>query len=83
MYIKYLGNIHNMGNYNSFVKGGAQDCCIHLQKDNGHFHSMEFKTTGARNFILNEIWEELKKESKLFDIDDIIETYYISEKYKV
>ena len=83
MYVKYLNNIHNLNIYNSIIKGGPKNNCIQLQSGDGHFHSMEFKNIKSRDFVLNEIWEEMKKESKLFDIDSIIETYYISNDYNI
>jgi hypothetical protein len=83
MYIKYLENIHNLGNYNSLVKGGAKNNCIHLQIENGHFHSMEFNDEKSRDFILGEIWNQIVMKSDYYDIDNIINDYYIANKYNI
>jgi hypothetical protein len=83
MYIRYLGNIHNISNYNSLVKGGQHNNSILLQKDNGHFFAMEFRDSEARDFILNQIWQELAKQTICFDIDNIIDTYYQATKYNI
>ena len=83
MFIKYLGNIHNLSEYRSIIKGGANDHSIQLLKDNDHFHSMEFRDTKARDYFLNYIWTEIEKNSTYFDIDKIIDVYYEAEKYNI
>ena len=82
MYIKYLDNIHNLSNYSSIVKGGAENNCIHLRKDE-HFHSMKFNDEKSRDFILAEIWSKIVKKNDYYDIDNIINDYYIANKYNV
>jgi hypothetical protein len=83
MYIKYLENIHNLSNYNSIVKGGEKNNCIYLQIENGNFHSMKFNDEKARDFILSEIWTKIVKKVDYYDIDNIINDYYVANKYNI
>lgn len=82
MYIKYLDNIHNLSNYNSMVKGGAKNNCIHLLLDNGHI-AIEFLNTDSRDYILGQIWYEISERKKFFDIDEVVTTYYEAKKYNL
>lgn len=83
MYIKYLNNIHNINNYYSLVKGGGKNNCIQLTKHDGTFYSLEFLNSESRDFVLNEIWNELKKGTHLYDIDEMIQTYYDAKRYNI
>ena len=89
MYIRYLGNIHNLSNFYSYLrsndtlKGAGADTCINLMKHDGNHISLLFKTKSARDFILNEIWKEIEKESKCYDIDAVIEAVYAQDKYNL
>lgn len=83
MYIRYLGNIHNLLNYFSIVKGGVKDNCIHLTKEDSQFTCLEFLNTDARDYLLNQIWLEIEKGSEFFDMDDLIKTYYDAKRYNL
>ena len=81
MYIKYLGNIYNIINYYSITKGGAYNNCIHLEKDNGHYRALDFKEEHTRDFVIVEIWKEIKKETKFYDLDEMLKIYFEAKKY--
>ena len=83
MYIKYLGNIYNINNYYSITEGGAYNKCIHLEKDNGHYRSLDFKDESTRNFIIEEIWKEIRKETKFYDLDEVLKIYFDLKKYNI
>lgn len=83
MFIRYLGNIHNLNKYYSLVKNIDKSNVIFLKKDAASNYSLEFKDQETRDFILNEIWLELKKGSQFYDIDEIIETYNASRLYNL
>jgi len=82
MYIRYLNNIHILDNYYSVVKSG-NNTCINLVKHDGGYLSLEFRDNKARDFFLNQIWLEIEKGTKFFDIDNIIDAFYDSNKYNL
>jgi len=91
MYIKYLDNIHKVGKFYSIEKGSGdknsitgknENNCIYLQKEDSHF-AMKFYNEESRDFILKKIWEELSAGTKCFDLDDFVNTYYISKNYNL
>jgi hypothetical protein len=83
MYIRFKGNIHNISNYYSLVKGGSKDQCILLQKEDGSFFSLEFLNMDERNNVLKLIWEEMKKGTEFFDIDEQLQIYNDANRYNV
>ncbi len=82
MYIRYSGNIHNIENFFSVIKSGIKNSSIILTKESGNV-IMEFLDTDSRDFILNEIWLEIEKGSKLYDIDSKINLYYDAKTYNI
>ncbi len=85
MYIKYFKNIHNVSNFYSILKG-KEDLkstlfCINLLKHDGNHISLAFKSIKSRDFILDEIWKEIEKGSRCYDIDAIIDSVYDKEKF--
>lgn len=87
MFIKYLNNIYNLNNYYSIVKDAGvytnKKSAIHLVKNDNHFVSLEFDNTEIRNYILMKIWEELKKHTECFDIDEELKIYLETKKYNL
>lgn len=81
MYIKYLGNIHNIDNYQSIVKGTPLKE-IRLLKDS-HSITFVFDDVVSRDWVLSKIWIEIQKETKFFDLDADLELYYSTIKYNV
>ena len=81
MYIKYLSEIHKVDKYYSVVRNGIKG--IHLTKGNGSYQLLEFADTKAREFVLVEIWKELKNTTEFFDLDEIIHIYYVANKYNI
>ena len=82
MYLRYLKNIHNVNNFYSILRG-KDDNCINLMKHDGNYISLGFKTSTARDFILNQIWKEIEKGTICYDIDSVIESIYASEIYNL
>ena len=82
MYIKYLGNIHNLKRYDSINKAKSNVKCIGLHKDDSYI-SLEFYNEEARDFILDQIWSYIKEGEKFFDIDEVNTTFYEANKYKL
>jgi hypothetical protein len=84
MYIKYLGEIHNVENYYSVIRsGGTKHNVIQLTKENASYEALEFKDDKSRDFALSEIWEKLTEGIKFFDLDEVINLYYITNKYNI
>lgn len=82
MYIRYMKNVHNVSNFYSMIRS-KDDCCINLMKHDGNHVSLAFKTVTARDFVLNEIWKEIEKETLCYDIDAIIAAVYSAEIYNL
>jgi len=84
MYIKYLNNIHNLKNYNSYIKStGKSDNCILLMKEETNYMSLLFTNTKIRDIVLNEIWIKLQDHVSFFDIDDFVSICIDTDKYNV
>lgn len=81
MYIKYLGNIYNLKRYSSISRGNSPSS-INLHKENNSYVTLEFSAR-TREFIIESIWDEIKKGSKYFDLDEAIKIYTEADKYKM
>lgn len=86
MFIKYLNNIYNINSHYSIVKGVGFNIVkpsINLFKDDSNFTSLEFENKDMRDYIINRIWEELKKHTDCFDIDEELNIYLNIKKYNM
>lgn len=81
MYIKFSNNIHNISKYKSIVKGGTLKSIHLVNGDN--FMALDFINTKIRDYILSEIWNELKAGAKFYNIDEAIELYQATNKYNL
>ena len=68
MYIKYKNNINNLKNFKAIAKIG--ETSVHLIMKDGSFMSLDFSNIETRDFIISQIWTNLKLNSKTYDIDD-------------
>lgn len=83
MYIKYEGNLHNLKKYYSIIKGAMdRENFINLIKNQG-MYSLEFKDIKVRDYIISEIWSEMTKGAKCYDIDKSLEFFYTTNKYNL
>jgi hypothetical protein len=79
MFVKYLENIHDLENYESYVKvGGVEILLVGF-----HDTALVFQDLETRNWALFHIWDQLKSGEKFLDLDMDVEIYHNSEKYKI
>ena len=81
MYIKYLKNIYRVGKFYSVTKTGQTG--IYLTKQDGNYNALEFASSTIRDYILEQIWEQLKSESKTYDIDEAIKIFTCGQHYNL
>ena len=79
MFVKHLENIHNLDNYQSFVKVGNFEILL----VNVHGTTLVFKDSITRNWALSHLWAQLKTGEKFLDLDKDVEIFQASEKYKI
>ena len=88
MFIRFQNNIYNLNSYSSIVKGvvapfSNKKSFIQLIRNDNNFISLAFENAEIRNYILMKIWDEIKKHTECFDIDEELKIYLETNKYNI
>lgn len=81
MYIKYQSNINNLKNFYTIAKIG--ETSIHLIMKDGSFSALDFSNVELRDFIVSQIWSNLKSNSKTYDVDEEVFLHNDAKKYNI